>query len=109
MKNNKEMIRKALLLGLGAASFTAEAVEDAVNQLRIDGGLDEGEARALVREVFAKSGKQQQAAMQMARKQFEMIQSKSPFALKADFTKLETRVRKLESKASKPKGTKRRK
>ncbi len=97
-KKGNDNARKALLLGLGAASYATEAVESAISQLRKDGDLDEQEARALLRQVISGQKAKAQAA---ARKQLEAISSRNPLATKADLARLEARLKKLESAAKK--------
>jgi polyhydroxyalkanoate synthesis regulator phasin len=99
-KDSKKLVRTALLLGLGAASITADAVESAIEDLKEQGNLNENEARQLLKEVVAK---QKSNAKAIAARELAMLKTRNPFVLKEEFSKLEQRVRKLETASKKGK------
>jgi polyhydroxyalkanoate synthesis regulator phasin len=93
-QGKNEMLRTALLLGLGAASITAEAIEEAVSELRKQGDIDEDQARALLKGLVAR---QKEKARQFGARQVALLQSKNPLVTRAEFARLEARVKKLEA------------
>jgi polyhydroxyalkanoate synthesis regulator phasin len=54
-----DILRKALLFGIGSVSLTKEKVEEAVKELKKKGQLSEKEGRKLVNEVLTRSLKEQ--------------------------------------------------
>lgn len=63
-----DILRKALLLGIGAASLTKEAAEDIAKKIKKDYNLNEKEGRKLAADMLKSSRKQLSAASREARK-----------------------------------------
>src|SRR3989338_1020492 len=103
MKENKQAIRKALLLGLGAASITADAIEKVVQGIRDLGEINESEARELVESIASDAVKRQAGIGKKIREEMTRAYGRSPLATKSELAKLEARVAKIEARAAKRK------
>lgn len=64
----RDILRKALLLGIGAASLTKEAAEGIAKKLKKDYNLNEKEGRKLAADVLKSSRKEFSSASREARK-----------------------------------------
>lgn len=65
----RDIIRKTLLLGIGAASLTKETAEDIAKKVKKDYNLNEKEGRKLAGDILKSSRKQLNAAAKEAQRQ----------------------------------------
>ena len=102
----KEIIRKALLLGIGLAALTEEKLREFVAELEKKGELSREEGRALVREALKERAKQRKQLEKRIAEEVERAFAKTGVASKKDVEKLKKKIEKLERTIAKLAGEK---
>ncbi len=97
-----DVINKAFLIGVGLAAETKEKIDGHVKELVEKGNLTEKQGKDLVADILKKSEKTRKDLQKHVEKLVEETMHKLHLPTKADVTKLETRIKKLEA-AAKPK------
>jgi polyhydroxyalkanoate synthesis regulator phasin len=102
----KDLIKKALLLGIGLAAITEEKLREFVAELEKKGELSREEGKALVRELLAEREKQKKELQKRVAEEVEKALAKTGVASKKDVEKLSKKIEKLERTIAKLAGEK---
>jgi polyhydroxyalkanoate synthesis regulator phasin len=97
-----EFIKKAIFIGAGLASMTAEKVEEAVAEIVRKGEISEKQGRELIQELKDRSGKARKDLGDRVEKMIEEALQKLKIPTRREMDELKARVDQLE-KASKEK------
>jgi len=92
------MLKKALLLGLGAMSLTREKAEQFYNEVIEKGQMNKEEARQLVDEILKKGEEEKKEIRSYIQEEFNKFKNEFSPVTRAEFEALEARVRELEQK-----------
>ncbi len=93
----RDMIKKGLALGLGAAITSKEQAEKVVEELVRKGELNRGESKEFVRELIQKGEETQTKIDQMIQKRLQNMLSELNLPTKEDIKRLEERIEQLEN------------
>jgi len=94
----KELIRKGLLIGMGAAEFTRETLANAIQELEKKGEVSKAEAKKIM-ESFARSARQRRKDLEETlEKGFSSLLGKMHLATSDRMEEMEKRLRSLERK-----------
>jgi len=93
-----DIIKKALFLGIGAASVTREKVEEIVDELIKRGEVAKNERSQVVKDFLNKVEDQEKAVMKKIEQEVEKAVTKLNIATKKDIEKLEKKIATLEKK-----------
>ena len=91
------------MLGIGAASLTAQAIKETFEDLTNGEDFDEQEAREMVQSLVDSTNKQKVLLQKEIQVQLKKLQANSPFVSKKDYLKLVSRLEKLEKQNKKKK------
>jgi polyhydroxyalkanoate synthesis regulator phasin len=101
-----DILKKAMLAGLGAFSLTRDKAQEVINDLVKAGQLQEQESKEALDELLNKAGSMRSDLEQVIHTQLQAVQAKLNVASLAHVRKLEARLRLLEkglhAKAGKP-------
>ncbi|MBD3271252.1 MAG: hypothetical protein GF384_01780 [Elusimicrobia bacterium] len=96
--NIKELINKAGVLGLGAASMGKDTVDQLLKEINEKGELTKKQVNDLVQQIL-KKGKQNQASLRsFIRSELDKLLTEANIATKKDLKKLESQINKIEKK-----------
>ncbi|MDI3538285.1 MAG: hypothetical protein PWQ13_308 [Bacillota bacterium] len=90
------LLRKAMLLGLGALTMTKEALEKGIDELVRKGEVSQDEAMEMIRELWERGQKERENLMRMVREQTERAMKAFKGVSREDLAALEERVAALE-------------
>jgi polyhydroxyalkanoate synthesis regulator phasin len=93
-----DMIKKAMLTGVGLAAMTREKIEEMARELTEKGEMTEKEGRELVDELMKKSEKAKKDLETKMEDIVEKVLGKMNLATKEDISKIEKRLKRLEKK-----------
>jgi len=94
----KELIRKGLLIGMGAAEFPRETLANAIQELEKKGEVSKAEAKKIM-ESFARSARQRRKDLEETlEKGFSSLLGKMHLATSDRMEEMEKRLRSLERK-----------
>lgn len=102
MENSKKL-KKAYMLGLGAASLTAQAIKETVSDLANNEEFNETEAKEMVKLLIENSNQQKKLWQKELESKLKEFKSNTMFVNKSEFNKLALRVSKLEKQKPKKK------
>jgi polyhydroxyalkanoate synthesis regulator phasin len=97
-KEGMLMLRKAMLLGLGAVTMTKEALEKAVDELVKKGELSQEEAKEAIRDLWAKGQQERENLTKTVREQVDKAMSKFAVVSREEFAAVLARLEVLEEK-----------
>ncbi|BCV23625.1 phasin family protein [Gelria sp. Kuro-4] len=92
----ESLLRKAMLLGIGALSMTKEALEKGIDELVKKGEVSQEEAREMMRELWERGQKERDNLTRLVREQTERALKAFKGASREDLAALEARVAALE-------------
>ena len=95
----KDLFRKGLLVGLGAAEFTRETLARAVEELQKKGEMSRTEARKVMDSFSRTAKKRQEEFGEAVGKGLSFFYGRMNIATDARIRELEKRLRSLERKA----------
>jgi len=98
VKKMIDLVKKGILLGLGAAELTRERVENTVDELIRRGELAQKERKIAVDELLESARKAQDEFLKRVRTVVERTVTELGLPTKADLTRLEERLAALEKK-----------
>jgi len=90
------LLRKAMLLGLGALTMTKEALEKGIDELVKKGEVSQDEAREMLRELWERGQKERENLARLVREQTERAVKAFKGVSREDLAALEERVAALE-------------
>lgn len=90
-----ELIKKAVLTGVGVASLTKDKVEDLVTEMSAKGKLSEQEGEKLLQEVLARVEESRQTVKEQTEGLIQETISKMQLARATDIEQLKLEVEKL--------------
>ena len=94
----RELLNKFMLFGLGAISLTKEKAEKLVEELVKRGDISREEAKDFMKELIAKGEEERAGLKSTIKDEVERLRKDIGLATKADFSRLEERLRQLEEK-----------
>ncbi|MDD4803058.1 MAG: polyhydroxyalkanoate synthesis regulator [Syntrophomonas sp.] len=92
---------KAVNLGLGAISLTKEKAEKFIDEMVEKGEINREDAKQTLDEVIKKGAEYREEIRTLAREEIDNWRSKCAVVSRADYEKLEQRIKELENKLSK--------
>ncbi|MCX6355797.1 MAG: hypothetical protein NTZ78_12975 [Candidatus Aureabacteria bacterium] len=94
----KELLKKGLLIGMGAAEFTRETLANAIQELEKKGEVSKAEAKKIM-ESFSRSARQRRKDLEETlEKGFSSLLGKMHLATSDKMEEMEKRLRSLERK-----------
>lgn len=93
-----DMVRRSMLLGLGALSLTKERAERLADELVKKGEMTRDEARNFVDQVVEKGKQEKEEIKKAVKEELEGWGLGGGIATKADINRLEEQIRKIEEK-----------
>ena len=93
-----DIIKKAMLTGVGLAAMTRDKIEEMAKELTEKGEMTEKEGRELVDELVKKSEKAKKDLETKMEGIVEKVLGKMNLATKEDIRKIEKRLKRLEKK-----------
>lgn len=90
-----DLIKKGVLLGLGALTLTKEKAEELVDELIKKGEVSKDERSSVMREILDKAKEQEENINERIRVEISKIIEKLGIPSKKDFEELEKRIDKL--------------
>jgi polyhydroxyalkanoate synthesis regulator phasin len=93
----KDLINKALALGLGLAVVSKEQIEKVVDELVKKGELSVNDSKDLMKELLQKGEEHQKDINTKLREQVQKILNELNIPSKADIDRLEKRIAQLEN------------
>jgi polyhydroxyalkanoate synthesis regulator phasin len=91
-----EFIKKAVFIGAGLASMTAEKIEEAVAEIVRKGEISEKQGRDLVQDLKERSGKARKDLGEKVEKMIEEALQKLKIPTRKEIDELKARVEQLE-------------
>ncbi len=91
-----EFIKKAIFIGAGLASMTAEKIEEAVAEIVRKGEISEKQGRELIQELKDRSGKARKDLGDRVEKMIEEALQKMKIPTRKEVDELKARIEKLE-------------
>jgi polyhydroxyalkanoate synthesis regulator phasin len=91
-----EFIKKAVFIGAGLASMTAEKIEEAVAEIVRKGEISEKQGRELVQDLKERSGKARRDLGEKVEKMIEEALQKLKIPNRKEIDELKARVEQLE-------------
>ncbi len=91
-----DVIKKAILTGVGLASLTADKIKETVDELKEKGNLSEKEGRELAENLLKQSDQTQKDLEKRVQKEIAKVLGKLDLASKSDIKKLSAQLRKIE-------------
>ncbi|MBC9785575.1 phasin family protein [Heliobacterium chlorum] len=93
-----DVVRKALLAGLGALTLTKERAESLVDELVKKGEMSKEDASKIVSELLEKSKEQREVVSDTIKTEFHRIRNDFGFVTRKEYEALEARIVKIEEK-----------
>ena len=97
----KDLVKKALLLGIGLAAITEEKLREFVAELESKGELSKEEGKSLVKELLAEREKQRKELERRIAEEVERALTKAGVASRREVEELSKRVEELERTVAK--------
>lgn len=94
----KNLIRKSLLLGMGAISMTRDKAEKIVRELEDKGGVKSHEAKDFVDELIEKGEQERILLKEAIKREVTGLQQTMGLTTKSDLASLEERIKRIEEK-----------
>ena len=91
-----EFIKKAIFIGAGLASMTAEKIEEAVAEIVRKGEISEKQGRELVQDLKERSGKARKDLGEKVEKMIEEALRRLNLPNRREIEELKTRIERLE-------------
>ncbi len=91
-----EVIKKAVYIGAGLASLTAEKIEEAVGDIAKKGELSEKQGRELLQELMDRSSKTRKEWSERIEKMVQDTLQKFNIPTRKEIDELKTRIEQLE-------------
>lgn len=95
----KSLIKKSLLIGMGALSLTREKAEKIVRELEEKGDVTSDEAKQFVSELSERGEQERSALKKVVAAELERLKNMTGIITKKDLAVFEERLRKLEQNA----------
>ena len=96
-----EFIKKAIFIGAGLASMTAEKIEEAVAEIVRKGEISEKQGRELVQDLKERSGKARKDLGEKVEKMIEEALRRLNLPNRREIEELKTRIARLEKEGEK--------
>jgi polyhydroxyalkanoate synthesis regulator phasin len=96
-----EFIKKAIFIGAGLASMTAEKIEEAVAEIVRKGEISEKQGRELVQDLKERSGKARKDLGEKVEKMIEEALRRLNLPNRREIEELKTRIERLEKEGEK--------
>ena len=96
-----EFIKKAIFIGAGLASMTAEKIEEAVAEIVRKGEISEKQGRELVQDLKERSGKARKELGEKVEKMIEEGLQRLNLPTRREIEELKTRIERLEKEGEK--------
>jgi len=96
-----EFIKKAIFIGAGLASMTAEKIEEAVAEIVRKGEISEKQGRELVQDLKERSGKARKELGEKVEKMIEEALKRLNLPTRREIEELKTRIERLEKEGEK--------
>ncbi|MTV50730.1 hypothetical protein GJ688_17495 [Heliobacillus mobilis] len=93
-----DVVRKALLAGLGALTLTKERAESLVDELVKKGEMSKEDASKIVSELLEKSKEQREVVADTIKTEFHRVRNDFGFVTRKEYEALEARIAKIEEK-----------
>lgn len=93
-----ELVRRSILLGLGALSITREKAERLVDELVKKGEMTREEARSFVDQIVERGKQEKDELQRMVKEELGQWRENVGLATRADIARLEEQIKKLEEK-----------
>lgn len=93
-----DLVRRSILLGLGAVSVTHEKAERLVDELVKKGEMSREEARSFVDQIVERGKQEKDEVQRMIKEEFGQWRENVGVATRADIARLEEQIKKLEEK-----------
>ena len=93
-----DIIKKAMLTGVGLASISLDKIEDVAKELMEQGNLTEHEGRKLVQEMMGIAEKSKQQMEKQVNAYVEKAMNKMDVARKSDLDELRETIQQLQEK-----------
>ncbi|MZP28738.1 hypothetical protein GTO91_03310 [Heliobacterium undosum] len=93
-----DIVRKALLAGLGAVTLTKERAEVIVDELVKKGEMSKEEASKIIEELLEKSKEQREVVSDTFKSEFGRLRNDFGFVTRKEFDALEARIAAIEEK-----------
>lgn len=94
----KNLIKKSLLLGMGAISLTREKAEKIVRELEEKGEMTSSETKDFVNELVEKGEQERQLFKDAVKRELTALQENMGIPAKTDLAALEERIKRLEER-----------
>jgi polyhydroxyalkanoate synthesis regulator phasin len=91
-----EFIKKAIFIGAGLASMTAEKIEETVAEIVRKGEISEKQGRELIQELKDRSGKARRELGERVEKMIEEVLQKLKIPTRKEVDELKARIDRLE-------------
>ena len=95
----KGLIKKSLMIGMGALSLTREKAEKIVRELEEKGEVTSDEAKQFINELEERGEQERSAVKKVVATELERLKNITGIITKKDLSILEERLRKLEQSA----------
>ena len=92
----KDLVKRALLLGIGIAAITEEKLREFVEELERKGELSRDEGKKLVKELLAERERQRRELEKRINEEVERAIARAGVASRKDVEKLSRKIEKLE-------------
>ena len=96
----KKLLKKSLLIGMGALSLTREKAEKIVRELEEKGDVTSGEAKDFVNDLMERGEQERQVVKDAVIGEIDKVKKATGFVTKQEFAALEERLNRLESQVS---------
>lgn len=94
----REILHKLMLLSLGAVSLTKEKAEKLAEELVKRGEISREEAKDFMKELIARGEEERAGLKSTVQAEVDRLRKDMGLATKADFSRLEERLRQIEEK-----------
>ena len=101
MTNLSTELRKAFLAGIGAFSLSKDRVQDLIDELITTGEMKEKDAIEYVKELIERAKGEREALQKSIREEAEKVVHSMGVVTKADFEKMNDKLKRLERAAKK--------
>ncbi|ABZ85043.1 hypothetical protein HM1_2495 [Heliomicrobium modesticaldum Ice1] len=93
-----DIVRKALLAGLGAVTLTKERAEVIVEELVKKGEMSKEEAAKIIEELLEKSKEQREVVSETIKSEFSRLRNDFGLVTRKEYEALEARIAAIEEK-----------
>lgn len=98
----KDLLKKSLLLGVGALTVTREKAEKMIRELEQKGEVTSGEAREYINELVERGEQERNVLRETVSRELDRLIKVMGLATKSDLKALEERLDSLEARLSPP-------